>query len=235
MFDNYDQTADNVLHHAEKESLALKHEYISVDHLVLGLIKANGPILKLFKLHGVEPKSVYHQIRSKLKEGITLPSNLPPISPRAKLVLDLAEKSRVWSGSKKVSEGHLLKAILEEGNTVSCEIIENMFTDYREFTWAIAYKIYKRRRYKFGTDYKFDFSFLTGYAPAFILLTQAGIKKAYHGPVSQFYYIRNGKYLTGDLKFKKPFVLCFKKAYFYHADEEKVISESGEEQQHENG
>ena len=111
-----------VLVNARKAALALKHNYIGTEHLLLGILSlGEGIAVNVLRRAGLDPREAIDEIRSQLSEGTEPPnSNEVPYTPRAKKVLVFASNEAARLNHNYIGTEHLLLAILriDEGLAV---------------------------------------------------------------------------------------------------------------------
>lgn len=111
-----------VLVNARKAALALKHNYIGTEHLLLGILSlGEGIAVNVLRRAGLDPREAIDEIRSQLAEGTEQPnSNEIPYTPRAKKVLVFASNEAARLNHNYIGTEHLLLAILriDEGLAV---------------------------------------------------------------------------------------------------------------------
>lgn len=111
-----------VLVNARKAALALKHNYIGTEHLLLGILSlGEGIAVNVLRRAGLDPREAIDEIRSQLAEGTEQTnSNEIPYTPRAKKVLVFASNEAARLNHNYIGTEHLLLAILriDEGLAV---------------------------------------------------------------------------------------------------------------------
>jgi len=84
-----------VISYSREEALRLNHDYIGIEHLLLGLIReGEGLAIKTMKNLDVDPvllrKTIEDSIRDKVAKGNFNPNNLP-LTKQAEKVLKITE------------------------------------------------------------------------------------------------------------------------------------------------
>ena len=130
---------NEVLDRAEQEARDLKDEYVSTEHLLLGLLREDGgAAATVLKGSGVDPDGVRASIEGIVgrDEGDAGPME-EPITPRAKGVLRLARREAPRLDHDHVGPEHLLLGLIRdaeegEGLGVAARVLEDMGVDRRE-------------------------------------------------------------------------------------------------------
>jgi hypothetical protein len=110
-FVRFSQEARDVVARAQDEARSLKHNYLGVEHLLLGLTTKPGARSEgLLRDAGVTSAKVRAQVKLMVGEGRETPSGRIPFTPLSKLALQLARKA---AGSGQIETTHILFGILE--------------------------------------------------------------------------------------------------------------------------
>jgi ATP-dependent Clp protease ATP-binding subunit ClpC len=71
MYDNFTETAKKVLQFAEQEAIRLNHDYISTEHLLLGLTKVrDGVAVKVFTNLDVDLGKIRNEIEKMIEPSM---------------------------------------------------------------------------------------------------------------------------------------------------------------------
>jgi ATP-dependent Clp protease ATP-binding subunit ClpA len=122
----YTPRAQQALTLARLEARRLNHEFIGTEHLLLGLIKLDqGTAFIVLKKMGLELETVRMEIERQVGQGSTDQglSGTVPYTPRAKRVLQLAENEARALGQQHVGTGHILLALLSEGDGMAARVL----------------------------------------------------------------------------------------------------------------
>jgi len=113
---------------ANEESLALSHEYIGVEHLLLAILKGESTVaVKALEHLGVDYDSALAEIEKAVPRGPPFVAfGLLPFTPRCKRIIDLAIEEARRSGHTFVDEEHFLLAMLVEGENRAALALHNL-------------------------------------------------------------------------------------------------------------
>jgi ATP-dependent Clp protease ATP-binding subunit ClpA len=129
VLERFDGTGTRAVVAAAEQARALGHAYIGTEHLLLGLLAhtETRPARALSAL-GVQ----FDGVRDRMVE-IVGPSGASlgdeghlPFTPRVKRVLEMAEAERERLGDDRVSDVHLLLAVVREGEGVAPQLLRDL-------------------------------------------------------------------------------------------------------------
>lgn len=126
-----DNVIRDILIHAREESFRMQHFYIGVEHLFIGMLELHGGITRgLLEESGFTPDYVINALRAYLGKGTKqrLWAGMPN-TPRADIVLGIANDLALEDGRQQISERDLLLAILEEHDSVPVRILQRLNID----------------------------------------------------------------------------------------------------------
>ena len=114
---NFSSKVKDVISYSKEEALRLGHDYIGVEHLLLGIIReGNGLAVKILESLGVNPKDLRAQIELSTKTGSGIPSQLLniPLVKQAEKVLKITYLEAKLFKSNVIGTEHLLLSILKD-------------------------------------------------------------------------------------------------------------------------
>src|SRR5437867_8970727 len=127
-FDRFNGRAKRVLALAQNEAVLLNHNYIGVEHLLLGLIReGEGVAARVLDSLGVELSKVRAAVEFTVGRGdsTTAPSEIT-LSPRTKKVIELAIDEARKLGHSHVGTEHLLLGLVREGEGIASGVLESL-------------------------------------------------------------------------------------------------------------
>jgi diadenosine tetraphosphate (Ap4A) HIT family hydrolase len=127
-FDRFNDRAKRVLALAQDEAIRFNHNYIGVEHLLLGLIReGEGVAAKVMDSLGVELAKVRTSLESVVGRGEsqTAPTEIT-LTPRTKRVIELAIDEAKQLGHSHVGTEHLLLGIVRDGGSVAVGMLESL-------------------------------------------------------------------------------------------------------------
>ena len=91
MFERFTAQAREVIVLAQEEAVALRHNYIGTEHLLLGLLRIDdGPAARVFSSFGVTLDEARRMVARVVGPGDVEPAGQIPFTPRSKKILELA-------------------------------------------------------------------------------------------------------------------------------------------------
>jgi ATP-dependent Clp protease ATP-binding subunit ClpC len=123
----------DVISYSREEALRLGHDYIGVEHLLLGLIReGEGIALKIIKSKGIDVKELRKKLESELPNGANKPTNSGniPLLKQAEKVLKITYLEAKLYKSNMIGTEHLLLSILKEEDNISTQTLKNYKIDY---------------------------------------------------------------------------------------------------------
>lgn len=118
----------DILINARQESFRMQHYYLGVEHLFIGLLQINGGLTNsLIEDSGLTTDYVTDAIRRQMGKGTRqrLWAGLPN-SPRADVVLSIANDLALEEGRQEISERDLLLAIFEENDSIPVRVLRKL-------------------------------------------------------------------------------------------------------------
>src|SRR5256886_8854405 len=127
-FDRFNDRAKRVLALAQDEAIRFNHNYIGVEHLLLGLVReGEGVAARVLESLGVELSKARTAVEFIVGRGdsTTSPSEIT-LSPRTKKVIELGIDEARQLGHSHVGTEHLLLGLVREGQSVGAGVIESL-------------------------------------------------------------------------------------------------------------
>ena len=127
-FDRFNDRAKRVLALAQDEAIRFNHNYIGVEHLLLGLVReGEGVAARVLDSLGIDLSRARSSVEVMIGRGkeTTSPSEIT-LSPRTKKVIELAVDESRKLGHSHVGTEHLLLGIVREGESVGAGVLESM-------------------------------------------------------------------------------------------------------------
>lgn len=131
--DKFSPRVKDVITFSREEALRLGHDYIGVEHLLLGLIReGEGKAIKALKNLGLDMKELRRVIEKSLAPGKSKALNLGtlPLLKQSEKVLKYTLLEAKIFKSDTIGTEHLLLAILKEDDNVATQVLKRMNVDY---------------------------------------------------------------------------------------------------------
>ncbi len=128
-----------------EEARALNHPYIGVEHLFIALTRREGGAAgRLLRRAGLSAKIVRSEIRREIGTGDGPLGDVLPLTPRAEMVLSIATFTATSDQRDDVSDGHLLLAMLQEGESVPVRKLAELGFDVDFWLNALLNEAYQQ-------------------------------------------------------------------------------------------
>jgi ATP-dependent Clp protease ATP-binding subunit ClpC len=123
----------DVITYSREEALRLGHDYIGIEHLMLGMIRdGDGVGMRLLKNLGVDAAELRRSIEQNLTPGLRKTNNLAniPLVKQAEKTLKLTYLEAKTFKSVQIGTEHLLLCILKEHDNVVTKTLLKYGVDY---------------------------------------------------------------------------------------------------------
>lgn len=131
MFERFTQRARQSITLAQEEARLLHHNYIGTEHLLLGLLREEeGVAHKALALLGLNLEAARADVARIIGRGESQPVGHIPFTPRAKKVLELAQKESKKLRHHYIGTEHVLLGLVREGEGVACQVLHSRGADW---------------------------------------------------------------------------------------------------------
>ncbi|HHV99563.1 MAG TPA: ATP-dependent Clp protease ATP-binding subunit [Clostridiaceae bacterium] len=130
MYGRFTEKAEKAIALAQESAMALGHNYVGTEHILLGLIKeGTGIAARVLQSQGVTEERVIKEIEELIGRGEQAEQKLLGFTPRTKRVLELSFKEARRMGNSYIGTEHLLLGIMREGESVAVRILMDLGVD----------------------------------------------------------------------------------------------------------
>ena len=123
MFERFSERMREVVVLASEEARALDHDHIGTEHLLIGLLRADGLATAVLAPVGLTADSARADVVRIAGRGKQASPPQLELSPRAVRVLELSLREAHGAAAPEVEAGHLLLALLVERQGVAARIL----------------------------------------------------------------------------------------------------------------
>ena len=130
---NFSPRVKEVINFSREEALRLRHDYVGLEHLMLGMIReGNGTAVKIMQNLEVDMVRLRSSIENSIPSGEnkTQSQNNIPMVKQAERVLKITYLVAKEFKSSVIDTGHLLLAILKDRNNMITGTLERMGVQY---------------------------------------------------------------------------------------------------------
>jgi len=127
MWQFFNERGKRAVQLAHKEALAMGHDVIGTEHLLLGVLDDLDAITShALYAANINPEDLRHQIESLVERGQPRERVVDlPLSQRAKRVLDIAMREARSMSINYVGAEHILLGLISEGDGLAAQILTN--------------------------------------------------------------------------------------------------------------
>ena len=132
----------DVITYSREEALRLGHDYIGVEHLLLGIIReGEGVAIKIIKQKGVDLKELRKDLESAVKSSATKnpnPGNIPLVKQAEKVLKITLLEAKLFK-STLIGTEHLLLAILKDEDNIATLTLNKFNMDYEKVKESLEF------------------------------------------------------------------------------------------------
>ena len=133
MESNFSQRVKDVITYSREEALRLGHDYIGIEHLLLGMIReGQGMGIQILNTLGADLNELRRRIESSTKVGSSSINHLSniPLVKQAERVLKITYLEAKLFGQSLIGTEHLLLSILKDANNIATQSLEEQDVFY---------------------------------------------------------------------------------------------------------
>lgn len=123
MFERFTDRSRRAVVLAQEHARVLGHNYIGTEHILLGLLDADGVASSALLQLGVERDELIAEVASIVGDGGISPRGHIPFTPRAKKVIELALREALQLGHNYIGTEHLLLGLVREGEGIGLQAL----------------------------------------------------------------------------------------------------------------
>ena len=126
-FEKFSEGARRVLSFAQEEAKHFKHNYISTEHILLGITRESDDVAaRVLSSLGVELPKVRSAVEFVIGRGEQTSAVDIGLTPRAKKVIELAVDEARHLNHQRIGTEHLLIGLMREGEGVAAGVVESL-------------------------------------------------------------------------------------------------------------
>ena len=130
MYGRFTEKAEKAINFSQQSAMALGHNYVGTEHLLLGLVKeGSGIAARVLQNQGVTEEKVLKEIEELIGRGEEAGQQPLGFTPRTKRVLELSFREARRMGHNYIGTEHLLLGIMKEGESVAVRILIDLGID----------------------------------------------------------------------------------------------------------
>lgn len=118
---------------ARQEAQRFNHDYIGTEHVLLGLLAADGSAVEVLKRLGVDPSRARVETEKLNTPGNTMVTmGQLPFTPAMNRVLELALEEASSLGRDAIRTGHLLLGLIREEQGIAARVLAALGVSYED-------------------------------------------------------------------------------------------------------
>lgn len=130
MFERFTSRARWAMDYAADEARQLGHDVIGTEHLLLGLVReSDGVAGQVLGSFGVTLSSARQDVEQISGVNHCAPNRFLPLTPRARLVLELSLAEARQLGRTRIGTEHLLLGLIREAHGVAPQVLVRLHAD----------------------------------------------------------------------------------------------------------
>ena len=125
-FNGFTENASNAINFAIITAENFGHTYVGSEHLLIGLLNADGVAKTVLEQNGVLLKDVEKLLESVIGKGSKTELSPEHLTPRAKRILEKSIENSKGIGNDLVGTEHILTVILNEGDNYAVRFLNEL-------------------------------------------------------------------------------------------------------------
>ena len=127
-YDRFTDRARKVIAYARQEAQRFNHDYLGTEHILLGLIKeGSGVAANVLRNLDVDIKKIRLEVEKMVQSSPDIVTKgQPPLTPRAKKVLEFSLEEARSLGHNYIGTEHILLGLLRESEGVAAHVLMNL-------------------------------------------------------------------------------------------------------------
>lgn len=127
MNDRYTENAKAAITYATNVAYKLSHNYVGTEHLLIGLLEADGVASKVLEKNGVDEEKVIELVNQLIApNSATEVVEVDGFTPRAKRILDQSFQEALRLKAQQVGTEHILIALIKEADCIAVRLLNTL-------------------------------------------------------------------------------------------------------------
>ncbi|MFU0826364.1 MAG: ATP-dependent Clp protease ATP-binding subunit [Lachnoclostridium sp.] len=127
MNEKYTENARAAINYATEAAYKLSHNYVGTEHLLIGLLQADGVASTVLEKNGVDVDKVIELVNQLIAPNTTLEIvEVDGFTPRAKRILDQSFREAIRLNAQLVGTEHILIALLKETDCIAVRLLNTL-------------------------------------------------------------------------------------------------------------
>lgn len=127
MNDKYTDSAKKAINYAQEIAYKLSHNYVGTEHLLIGLLQADGVAQKVLEKNGVDVDKVVELVNQLIAPNTTVEApEVDGFTPRSKRILEQSLKEAVRLKANLIGTEHILIALMKESDCIAVRLLNTL-------------------------------------------------------------------------------------------------------------
>ena len=123
----FTEGAGRAISYAQEIATELKHNYVGTEHLLIGLIEAEGVARAVLEKNGVTKDKVTELVKQLISSSSTVEAVEPGgFTPRSKRILEQSLREAMRLKSQAIGTEHILIALLKETDSIAVRLLNTL-------------------------------------------------------------------------------------------------------------
>jgi ATP-dependent Clp protease ATP-binding subunit ClpC len=128
---NFTDRVRNVLEHARDEAIALQHDYLGTEHILLGLIREDGVAASVLVILGADAAQIRQRMVDSIGKGTgSFALGELPYTTRGRRALEVAIAEARDMNHSYIGTEHLLLGLLREESDIAAQVLNASGVSY---------------------------------------------------------------------------------------------------------
>jgi ATP-dependent Clp protease ATP-binding subunit ClpA len=124
MFERFTDGARRIIVLAQEEARAHNHDHIGTEHLLLGVLRADGSRAgRVLQSLGISPQTIRAHVEEAIGRGPAEPSGHIPFTAGAKKALELSLREALRMGQDHIGTEHILLGLMSQDQGVAARVL----------------------------------------------------------------------------------------------------------------
>ncbi|MDQ2967338.1 MAG: hypothetical protein M3R37_03350 [Actinomycetota bacterium] len=129
MFERFTESARQAVVFAQQDAVALRHNFIGTEHLLLGVLKQESIAARALRNLDVTYDDARREVSNIVGSGEEVGAGQMPFTPRAKKVLELALREALLLHHDYIGTEHILLGLVREDDGIAVGILRSHGAD----------------------------------------------------------------------------------------------------------
>ncbi len=146
----FTESASQAVNYSQEIAKELKHNYVGTEHLLIGLLEAEGVAKAVLEKNGVDKNKVIELVKQLITSSSTMEAvGMGGFTPRSKHILEQSLKEAMRLKAQAIGTEHILIALIKETDSIAVRLLNTLGVNvqkvYIDTLTAIGEDIHKAK------------------------------------------------------------------------------------------